>query len=347
MILSSWEDIQDLENKKYKISYINGFPKIIHQSWKTIDVPEHWKISKENWIKYHPEYIYILWTDEMNLKLISNFYSDYLEQFKKYPHNIQRADFSRICYLHRYGGLYSDLDISPNRNCDTLFRYYSKEFIHGDAFDNKIHKLEDSIKSFDLRIKKDDDSLCDLSNDSSLEEDKFKKEVGLIADAGHFNCYIDGLKAVSSTNIIGVIAKNLSRYTNMFMISKKGSRFWEDVLIESRNQNPPKHYSSRHFRIMWTTGPLLIDRVANRRENKKIVYNLPPKYVNPCTVCDVKPCTTDEAYITMLAGSSWMESDGSIITWCSCHLSLIICIIILIIIIIIAYFLSKNYNKKK
>ena len=31
---------------------------------------------------------------------------------------IMRADIGRICVLHRYGGLYSDLDCLPNRSCD-------------------------------------------------------------------------------------------------------------------------------------------------------------------------------------------------------------------------------------
>ena len=88
-------------------------PKIIHQTWKTKDVPEHWKASHLGWIKLHPEYYYVLWTDDMNLELVKRFYHQFLDTYLNYPYNIQRVDAVRILYLHRYGGIYSDLDIEP------------------------------------------------------------------------------------------------------------------------------------------------------------------------------------------------------------------------------------------
>ena len=316
MILSSWYDIITyLEQEVYKISYNNGFPKIIHQSWKTTEIPEKWKISKQKWLELHPDYLYILWTDEMNLKLVETYYPDYLDQFNNYKYNIQRADFSRICYLHRYGGLYSDLDIAPIKDCTPLL-CPGKDFMT-----NVLDQC----------------AYCSST-----------KEVGLILDAGEFNNHIDNYysnKGFILSKVTGGIAKNFARYTNMFMISKPKSVFWDRVLVESRNQKPPAAYSSRHFRIMWTTGPFLIDRVAREEENRKIVYNLPARYVNPCTVCDPKPCVKDDSFIMMLAGSSWADADSTIITWCACHWQLITVLIILIIIIILALILSRRKKK--
>ena len=42
----------------------SGIPKIIHQTWKTKEVPEKWKKSQEEWQRLHPDWLYILWTDE-------------------------------------------------------------------------------------------------------------------------------------------------------------------------------------------------------------------------------------------------------------------------------------------
>ena len=93
-------------------------PKIIHQTWKTKEVPDHWSSSHEGWIKYHPDYYYVLWTDDMNLELVARWYPDFLEKYQSFPYNIQRVDAVRTFYLHRYGGIYSDLDIEPLKSID-------------------------------------------------------------------------------------------------------------------------------------------------------------------------------------------------------------------------------------
>ena len=49
-------------------------PKIIHQTWKTQEVPEHWKESQEEWQKLMDYgWEYMLWTDEDNRNLILGF----------------------------------------------------------------------------------------------------------------------------------------------------------------------------------------------------------------------------------------------------------------------------------
>ena len=95
--------------------------KTIHQTWKTSDVPEHWKESEQKWKSLHPDWQYKLWTDEDNLVLIESNFPQYLDMFKKFEYNIQRADFVRYAILYIYGGLYSDLDIVPLRAFDDLF----------------------------------------------------------------------------------------------------------------------------------------------------------------------------------------------------------------------------------
>ena len=45
-------------------------PAIIHQTWKTDQVPEKWKKAQQSCIDLHPDYEYKLWTDAEGLKLI-------------------------------------------------------------------------------------------------------------------------------------------------------------------------------------------------------------------------------------------------------------------------------------
>lgn len=38
-------------------------PKIIHQTWKSKDVPEQWRAAQASCRDLHPDYEYRLWTD--------------------------------------------------------------------------------------------------------------------------------------------------------------------------------------------------------------------------------------------------------------------------------------------
>jgi mannosyltransferase OCH1-like enzyme len=92
-----------------------SIPKIVHQTWKTHIVPDHWQESHQGWKAMCEEnnWTYMLWTDEDNEALISTHYSWFLDKYKAYKHNIQRADAVRYFILHKYGGMYVDLDIAP------------------------------------------------------------------------------------------------------------------------------------------------------------------------------------------------------------------------------------------
>ncbi|KAG8967617.1 hypothetical protein FRC03_009646 [Tulasnella sp. 419] len=66
---------------------------------------------------------YMLWTDEMARELIKEHYPWFLSTYDGYGFNIQRADAIRYFVLHRYGGVYMDLDIGCIRSIDPLLKY--------------------------------------------------------------------------------------------------------------------------------------------------------------------------------------------------------------------------------
>lgn len=88
--------------------------KIIHQIWfnfgNGIDVPEKYKAYQKSWIKYHPNWEYILWNEEMGDELIKNKYNKYYEAYKNVKYPIMKVDILRYCILHQYGGMYADID---------------------------------------------------------------------------------------------------------------------------------------------------------------------------------------------------------------------------------------------
>lgn len=98
-------------------------PKIIHQTWKTTEVPEGWKGAQQSCIDLHPDYEYILWTDEMSRNFIADNYPWFLPYFDAYPFNVQRADVIRYFVLYHYGGNYIDLDDGCRQRLDSLLYY--------------------------------------------------------------------------------------------------------------------------------------------------------------------------------------------------------------------------------
>lgn len=98
-------------------------PKIIHQTYKTEDIPEHWKEGRQKCLDLHPDYKYILWTDEMAYEFIKEEYPWFLDTFEDYKYPIERADAIRYFILSHYGGVYIDLDDGCERKLDPLLAF--------------------------------------------------------------------------------------------------------------------------------------------------------------------------------------------------------------------------------
>ena len=82
------------------------------------EMSAQFKSSQSRWqtVAKHIQAKYILWTAEMLDSLVKQRYPDLWEMYDKelrYP--VMRCDIGRILILHAYGGLYSDLDVLPNK----------------------------------------------------------------------------------------------------------------------------------------------------------------------------------------------------------------------------------------
>jgi glycosyltransferase involved in cell wall biosynthesis/mannosyltransferase OCH1-like enzyme len=85
-------------------------PKIIHQTWKTAQLPPHLAALQQTWQAQHPDWEYRLWTDDDNRAFLVEHYPWFLPTYDRYKNNICRIDAVRYFWLHHYGGLYVDLD---------------------------------------------------------------------------------------------------------------------------------------------------------------------------------------------------------------------------------------------
>ncbi|TPX42159.1 hypothetical protein SeMB42_g03749 [Synchytrium endobioticum] len=100
--------------------YDTKIPRILHRSWKTENVPQVMRKWTKTCSDLHPDWTHILWTDEMNRELVRVFYPWFLPVYDSYEKNVMRADAARIFYMHKFGGVYMDLDFECIRPMDSL-----------------------------------------------------------------------------------------------------------------------------------------------------------------------------------------------------------------------------------
>jgi len=85
-------------------------PKIIHQTWKTKELPDKLERWHKQIIELHPGWEIKLWTDEDNLNLVEERFPELANIYKSLEHNIMRVDMIRYMYMMEFGGYYLDLD---------------------------------------------------------------------------------------------------------------------------------------------------------------------------------------------------------------------------------------------
>lgn len=90
-------------------------PRIIHQTWKSHDVPPQLARFAARWRELHPDFEYRLWTDADNDAFVKREFSRYYPLYRSFSREIYRADLARCLYLWRFGGVYADLDVEPLR----------------------------------------------------------------------------------------------------------------------------------------------------------------------------------------------------------------------------------------
>lgn len=86
-------------------------PPIIHQTWKGKTIPEKLAGYAASWSRINPSWKRILWTDRMLLNFVAEEYPELLELFCSYENPVCRADAARYMLLHKFGGLYADIDV--------------------------------------------------------------------------------------------------------------------------------------------------------------------------------------------------------------------------------------------
>ena len=98
-----------MHGQKTRVS-ASMIPRIIHQTWRDECIPDRFSGYFASWQKHNRYWQRILWTDRMLLEFVEEHYRDLLDIYCSYRTPVQRADVGRYMILHKFGGVYADLD---------------------------------------------------------------------------------------------------------------------------------------------------------------------------------------------------------------------------------------------
>lgn len=126
------EMLKDVYNKNHfsKLTRSNTpkIPKIIHQIWVgPRPIPEVLKQLSQSWKQMHPDWEYILWTNETAEPLVINMRKDHQDVYWnaiEYGDIRARANILRYYLLYWYGGVYVDADFRCLHSLNELNYYY-------------------------------------------------------------------------------------------------------------------------------------------------------------------------------------------------------------------------------
>lgn len=95
-------------------------PRIIHQTYKTTDLPWFFKKGQDSAKRHMPDWKYRFWTDEDLDRLVREDYPQFYERWLGLDKQIKRVDTARYMILHKHGGMYADLDFYFKKPVDEL-----------------------------------------------------------------------------------------------------------------------------------------------------------------------------------------------------------------------------------
>ena len=91
-------------NQHHPTFSANTIPRIIHQSWESVNIPSKWQTWSDSWRVKNPDWEWVLWTNEDNRALVAEYAPWFLQTYDALPGEISRADVMRNFYMFFFGG---------------------------------------------------------------------------------------------------------------------------------------------------------------------------------------------------------------------------------------------------
>jgi mannosyltransferase OCH1-like enzyme len=116
-------------------------PKIIIQTWKTKKLPDQFVLWSSTWKKMNPDFTFLFFDDNDCFKFVFKNYPEYIDLYESLS-NIEKADIFRYLALHKYGGVYADIDTACFKPIGPLLELFNKSVITGIEYENPQQYLQ-------------------------------------------------------------------------------------------------------------------------------------------------------------------------------------------------------------
>jgi len=116
-------------------------PRIIHQTWKTKKLLPEFSTWSKTWIQLNPEFFYVFYTDKDCALFILTQYPQYYDLWKSLV-GIEKVDVFRYLILHKYGGVYVDMDCECLKPIGPLLDLFETSLITGYEYEEPIQYLQ-------------------------------------------------------------------------------------------------------------------------------------------------------------------------------------------------------------
>lgn len=170
---------------------------------------------------------------------------------------------------------------------------------------------------------------------------------GLYADMDYFcnqpfdnalKKYKNDIYLVQSPN--GTIFQDNDHISNSLMYSRPKHPFWKTLMIEmERRINTPIYYT-KHLKVMFTTGPGIVNRVYSKYKYRYKVKSLPYEFFHPYGISsDIRSTKlSDKIYTAHISKGSWSTKDTALFNTVIREWKIILFILLFLIINLFLYY---------
>ncbi|MGY3054247.1 mannosyltransferase OCH1-like enzyme [Pedobacter sp. UYEF25] len=208
-----------------------AIPKIIHQTFKTANLPfiTRWHIAKFK--RKNPEYKYEFYDDERIIKFLTEEYNeDTLSLYKQINIGAAKADFFRYALLLKKGGVYLDVDSGLNVALDSFILPTDEAIISAERNPGLFVQWALIFNKDHPFLKKTFDLVCD-----NIRTNKYPNDVHQMTGP---TVYTEAINQVLKTHpntkyrLIGIDYKGYLKFKYAFskLLYKKGEH-WKKMQL--------------------------------------------------------------------------------------------------------------------
>lgn len=243
-------------------------PKIIHQTGPADKNKWHplWHECQQSWLKHFKDFEYKLWNDEEIDNLVKESYPQYYSMYNEFPLHIMKIDFVRFCILHKFGGIYADLDMFCYQNFFKDLQngpHLIENPLGNDLFENSLMCARPNETFFLQCMNKCKERFIEIK-----EKNKVFLQDTIIINQGSFEnyqrpyfvFYITGTNLVSSVaremseevyNLPGCVYNNvIISYDPMFRTKHMHTGIWGKEQIEQIDNYQQNYLKMRKIDIL-------------------------------------------------------------------------------------------------